>query len=782
MKVPLSAMFAAVMSLPAGAQSIHSGAFEITTSDGGTLECLTATGMKVQLQPCQRVDAQRWLSDRVIGDWVRLRNVAVERYLPDQCLFTYAHQVRMASCRTGEPAHRIWRVWNGQNTSAMINKDLFDRYGESFSHLQRTHGGFLGFGGARTDWQLAASPDYFELTARVNDTSRCLGVSSKGQRVELQSCSGSDVQQWVAWGADGEWQGWKNRALLADGSSTCLTAGDNGLGMSACRSGAAARAQQWQLDTQGNHDRLRNHEASLASAGQRGHLAVNADGDLTWSNGISPSARWQSVGRYGSLQVSLDGKPQCLALSADNLRTELAGCQEHARQEWEILNLDSGSSNVFLRNRALAATATPICLGHQLQMLPCSGSGLTSMRTWRYATVAGADGRPTLLLSNKYLSDIGRDRVLAAVDGKPAMIARESTARSQWHYHWPLRPHPVRPLLGEKKVLLLHAQWSDRPATDFSRVRQAVFGDVDPTKGSLAGAVRLSSGNRTWLRGDAFTGFNLGPRPADCTGYTGLRNRLIELARQRGIKREEYDFLFIEVPPVKCGWAAVASMPGRNIFAQGSGHKHWMWQHEFGHNLGGPHSTALQGCAVRNGAVRLDDNCRVTRAGDPSDTLNGGGRRLFPLPYVLFAGWRGEADVPLVSEGTYRLAPLFAAAAGSHTVRGLRVLRSDGSYLTLEHRQRHPFTIEHHQLYPGAYEDWPFGSAFSGGLIARVARFSSSSVRSQIIDAAPFTSSLDDAPLRIGQSLDDPLSGVRVTLLSVDASGAQVRVQRLSNP
>ena len=51
-----------------------------------------------------------------------------------------------------------------------------------------------------------------------------------------------------------------------------------------------------------------------------------------------------------------------------------------------------------------------------------------------------------------------------------------------------------------------------------------------------------------------------------------------------------------------------------------------------------------------------------------------------------------------------------------------------------------------------------------------------SPTNTKLVDTTPGTSSYLDAPLTVGQTLTDPVSHISITTLSVDASGASIRV------
>ena len=152
--------------------------------------------------------------------------------------------------------------------------------------------------------------------------------------------------------------------------------------------------------------------------------------------------------------------------------------------------------------------------------------------------------------------------------------------------------------------------------------------------------------------------------------------------------------------------------------------------------------------------------------------MNGGGARLYPLPYMYFAGWLNDVQVPEVSNnGVYTLAPLFGGVAVS-IAKGLRIPREDGSYLTMEFRQPRK----------DVFEGWTVGDPFVQGVIVRIANFSPLQVSDQLVDATPDSAAgMSDAPLMPGQSMDDALSGKRITVLSANSAGAAVRISDMTN-
>jgi len=473
---------------------------------------------------------------------------------------------------------------------------------------------------------------------------------------------------------------------------------------------------------------------------------------------------------YTTIKNVTMGNEQCLTLESDNKNVMFATCTNSNRQLWSFSTIMSGYLKIT--NQALAGSDKEYCLGTNGSststptMMECSGSGYTSQRSWQIPPNA-ASSAPGIVyrLVNKYRNDLGRNEVLGYSGNRLRMVAASNADNVSWQFSAP-DILTKRPVTGERKVLLIHTHYSDRAAMDVKSVQAAVFGSGSDTS-SLASAVAISSHGKLKLTGDTVTDINLGARPTTCPSGSAFVNRVRELARQKGINVANYNSTFVDMPSTPCSWTGLAAAPGNWIISNNAGNRHWMWQHEFGHNLGAPHATSLEGCGVNSsGVVQIDGNCRNTTVGDPSDTMNGGGRRLYPAPYALFAGWLTDNQFPLVTKsGDYTLTPLFDKADESH-LKALRILRKNGSYLTLEYRQA-----------AAGFENWPSDSPFVHGVIVRIATFGTR-VTNQLVDTTPGSAGgMNDAPLMPGKSIDDLLSGKRITLLRVDAEGAHVRIQ-----
>ncbi|MCA8062652.1 carbohydrate-binding protein [Burkholderia sp. AU38729] len=461
------------------------------------------------------------------------------------------------------------------------------------------------------------------------------------------------------------------------------------------------------------------------------------------------------------------GDGQCLAWQPADNAAVFAACDGSAAQDWTFEPRDGFQR--IINAGASAARGTKMCLhsatgdngmGH-VSVGVCS-EGDQTMRDWR--ADIGIDGRVSF--GNRYRVNTGRsNEVLAPREGSAgvAMQNLRSQPASVWRSSASIAPSQ-RPLLGDKSALLMVTHFNDSQPADSEVVRKAVFGDGDDYS-SLRRYVEVASHGKLTLHGQTLDSVNLGDRPASCDSGA-IRAAARSAAFARGVNPDKFDYLFVELPKMSsCNWAGLAAMPGNWILSNASGHGYWMWSHEFGHGLGARHPGSLVNCPTPGGTVEVGSACRAGGVDDPSDTMGGGGRRLYPASYQLFRGWLTEADVPEIKgEGTYQLAPLWGKASGA---KAYRLARADGSTLWLEFRQPQP-----------GFDNWKSDDPFVNGVIVRTVAHAGNVLTNTLVDATPGSAQgMKDAPLMPGHALHDTLSGKIVTVKSVGPNGAVVEVK-----
>jgi chitinase len=461
------------------------------------------------------------------------------------------------------------------------------------------------------------------------------------------------------------------------------------------------------------------------------------------------------------------GDGQCLAWQPADNAAVFAACDDSAAQNWTFEPRDGFQR--IINAGASAARGTKMCLhsstgnsGMGRVAVGVCSEGDQTMRDWR--PDIGIDGRVSF--GNRYRVNTGRSgEVLASREGSAgvAMQNLHGQPEAVWRTSASLVPSQ-RPLLGDKSALLMVTHFNDSQPADSEVVRKAVFGGGDDYS-SLRRYLEVASRGKLTLHGQTLDSVNLGNRPATCDSGA-LRTAARSAAFARGVNPDKFDYLFVELPKMSnCGWAGLAAAPGNWILSNASGHGYWMWSHEFGHSLGAEHPGSLADCPTPGGTVEVGSACRAGGVDDPSDTMGGGGRRLYPASYQLFRGWLDEAEVPEIkSDGTYRLAPLWGDAPGA---KAYRMTRADGSTLWLEFRQ--PLS---------GFDDWTSDDPFVNGVIVRTVAYGGNTLTNTLVDATPGSAKgMKDAPLMPGHALHDTLSGKIVTVRSVGPDGAVVEVR-----
>ncbi|KAA8697765.1 Lectin repeat domain protein [Pseudomonas caricapapayae] len=759
----------------------HSSAFsaemnpyeQILNTSHGTSACLALDSnlSAVSLQECDTTDRQQWIFISS-GNMLYIKNKALGGSAQEICLFAVNQSsVKMATCASADSNdYQSKRLWsrNGNTPSVLSNKYIADLGFDNY--LRRAENEQLVFGSAKeaaAEWTIT-QPIYEEIVNTVRGSEKCLTLVDDATSVALETCTGRHNQQWL-FTPVGPRLYIKNKALGELQQQMCLFAeNQNSVKMATCASAGSNDYQSKRLwSREGNTPSLLSNKY-ISDRGYDNYLHSNADEQLVFGSPRDDGVNWMIAKRYGYIRNVERGQETCLALSSNNVDVEFSPCKSDPRQDWRMSLIAAGYDK--LTNRSLAGGEREKCLGSTVKMMDCQGSGYTSQRSWSYSRPLLVSV-PGFILRNKFRNDLGGQETLGFSGDTVQMVPAIQSPAVTWHFELQAPSIPQRPVTGkESKVLLLHAKYSNEPATDLAKVQQGFVGSPGDNY-SFINAVRMASGGQLTFKVDTVTDLDLGPLPSDCPS-TELRHKAINLARERGFDASSYNYVAVEIPSTSCSWAGLAAMPGSWAMGNGTGWKPWMWQHEFGHSLGGPHAKSLERCSYRQNVVQISGNeCVVTDSGDPSDTLNGGGSRLYPIPYLYYAGWLTDQQfTEVIRNGRYEIAPLFKEATAS-VVRGLHLYRSDGSYLTLEFRA----------LSPG-FESWSPDDPFVNGVIVRVARFGRNSVSNTLVDTTPDSEGrMKDAPLVQGKSLDDLLSGKRITVIGIADKGATVEISDLPN-
>lgn len=319
-------------------------------------------------------------------------------------------------------------------------------------------------------------------------------------------------------------------------------------------------------------------------------------------------------------------------------------------------------------------------------------------------------------------------------------------------------------ITGEKKlaVLLVKFAATDPEPYTVAQAQQVTFTNAN----SVANYFASESYGLMTVTGDVFGYYTISINTSTCD-YTDIGNKARAAATAAGVNLNNYSQIqYVHNFLPSCGWSGLAYVPGRDS---------WLNQalnlrvsaHELSHNYGVHHASTM---SCTEGGVRValsasSANCSSSEYGDPFSVMGSASTRHTHNQQLASLGWITGSGLQHVSTaGTYTLG---AAENVNATPRAVRIPRgSTGTYFYLELRQ--PF---------GTYFDnfSPSDPAVNGVSI-RLSYDWSTIVQSQLLDTTPATSTFGDAPLAVGQSFWDPLSGVTVTTVSVSGGVATVNV------
>ena len=258
--------------------------------------------------------------------------------------------------------------------------------------------------------------------------------------------------------------------------------------------------------------------------------------------------------------------------------------------------------------------------------------------------------------------------------------------------------------------------------------------------------------------------------PYDNTGcsYDAWAIAARAAATAAGVALGSYtNFVYAFASASGCGWSGLAYLPGTETWNNNSMTLRTN-AHELSHNFGVHHASTIS-CTESGIRVALSANsanCSLSEYGDPFTVMGAAQTRQSHAEHKAQMTWVPPGDrLDVTVGGTYTVG---ADEQSSASPKVLRVARAGATnqYFYLDFRQ-------------------PFGSSFDNfspsdpavtGVTIRVAPDYATRSQSWLVDTTPGTTSYGDAPLGVGRTFSDPLSGVSITTVSVSTTGATVAI------
>ncbi|WP_394845709.1 PA14 domain-containing protein [Pendulispora brunnea] len=273
--------------------------------------------------------------------------------------------------------------------------------------------------------------------------------------------------------------------------------------------------------------------------------------------------------------------------------------------------------------------------------------------------------------------------------------------------------------------------------------------------------------------GDVYGYYTLDVPNTDCgANYASWGDKAMAQAQSAGVDLSGYDHIsFVFAAECGAAWGEVG------------GQKTWLFAswylpasyHELGHNFGLNHASAY---ACTNDAgqwVSISNRCEhggEWEYGDAFDIMGGPGHLPSVWSKARLGYLRSAAITTVDQSGTFTLSPSFE----TNGTQSLRILKEVSGgvawYYYLEYRR--PY---------GRWDNYAATDPVVNGVTIRLAQdHLQGNEKPRLIDATPTTQTSEgkrnfaDATLAAGQTFDDPLSGIRITVDGLSASGAQVRI------
>jgi chitodextrinase len=316
-----------------------------------------------------------------------------------------------------------------------------------------------------------------------------------------------------------------------------------------------------------------------------------------------------------------------------------------------------------------------------------------------------------------------------------------------------------------KNVAVVLINFTNLTTQPFTKA--AVQTALTATSGSLKDFYQEESKGLMTVTGAVFGWYTIAAATTGCDWRT-WHTLGWNAATAAGVDLNAYtNVMFIWPQTSQCAFAGLGYVPGKYTYLNGTISVQVM-THEVGHNFGLGHANART-CTVNGTRVTIaaDASCTTQAYADPFSTMGNNALRHNQGSQLGELGWLQPEEKVTGSPGnTYTITPYF----GSAGVKLVRVPRGDGTFFDLDVRTTY-----------GSFDTWAAGSPAVSGVTIRIGKGTASPTNSpqatELLDTTPATTDLNDAPLLVGRTMADPVSGISFSTMSISSAGVVVRVR-----
>jgi hypothetical protein len=324
-----------------------------------------------------------------------------------------------------------------------------------------------------------------------------------------------------------------------------------------------------------------------------------------------------------------------------------------------------------------------------------------------------------------------------------------------------------------KRLAVILVNFASNPVQPYTA--SYANGVIFTNTNSVAAFYDEDSYGRIAITGDVSGWFTISYDTSVCD-TAAIQTKADAAATAAGVVLSSYTNVSYVFPHIDaCSFAGRAQLPGSrswiNTISPTTPKIHdWVVAHELGHNLGVNHANSYD-CTTAGVRVTISasgSDCASTEYGDPH-TLMGAWNPIARYPHNI--AWHrlqmGSIDAADRRDVTVSgLHTLGATAFADSSPKSLRINRKGSTAI------RHWFEIEFRRpdvLFDGFSSTSPVANGASIRLVADDAERR----QSFLLDTTPSTTSFVDAPLAVGKTFTDPLSGVAITTVGIvtDAAG-----------
>lgn len=356
--------------------------------------------------------------------------------------------------------------------------------------------------------------------------------------------------------------------------------------------------------------------------------------------------------------------------------------------------------------------------------------------------------------------------LLSACAQKPSAIQDDDAIPT--NIPLPLAGVNQQPVVGVKTVLLIAGRWAGDREVNMTALYAGTFAQQP---GSVYDYLLKASMGKLILQGTTIQAQF--PMPAD-SGFNGEMKDAEAAARAQGYEPNNYDYVWIAHDNGTGG--AQGEMPGRRIAVRDSRYGgHYIWAHEFGHNLGYSHEADFGGlfdtyvnCPAAGNSVTAPEGCGTKRYGDTGDPVQGSNAvpALYPANNRWYAGWLDDSQAAVINKtGLYRLGVLGHAGPQLYLID--RGANKSPKQIALEYRQPTP-----------PYDNFSTSDNRVSGVWVRYTTMGER-VSNVQLDGTPQTVSTADPTFLPGHELAD--AAALIYVCSTDTKGATIAVTLLDN-